>query len=61
MQAKDLRKHLFYGTLLILLFIVALSSVFRPDLAGKIVTIACATILFIISAFYYFRSHHSLP
>ncbi|MGN6499759.1 MAG: hypothetical protein ACTHKM_06400 [Tsuneonella sp.] len=61
MQTTALQKHLFYGTLLILLFLGTLSAVFRSDIAGKIVTVVCAAILFGIAVVHYVGRHKSLP
>ena len=57
----NVQKHLFYGTLLILLLLGALGSVFRSDFEAKVVSAVCATVLFAISGLSYFRRHGALP
>ena len=61
MQTRSIQKHLFYGTLLTLLFLGTLSAVFRTDVTGKVVTVVCATILFAIAVAHYVWRHKSFP
>ena len=61
MQTHPLQKHLFYGTLLVLLLLGAMSGVFRTDVTAKIVSVVCAGVLFLISVSHYVRWHRSLP
>lgn len=53
MQPATIQKHIFYGTVLILLYLGSLSSVFRADIESKVVTIVCATVLFVLSVLFY--------
>lgn len=55
-----IRKHIFYATLLALLFMGALASVFRSDFEAKVVTCVCVAILTLISSIYYVRNHKQL-
>ncbi len=59
MQTSSIQKHLFYGTLLVLLFLGTLSAVFRTDFEGKAVTVICATALFAIAVRQYLSSHRT--
>ena len=61
MERSPIQKDLFYGTLLVCLFLGSLSSVFRDDLTGKIVSIACVTILFAVAVWHYLSRHRSFP
>ena len=61
MQNSRFQKHLFYGTLLVLLFMGTLSSVFRDDWEGKVVSVVCAITLFAVAVGYYILKHRSLP
>ncbi len=61
METRVIRKHLFYGTLLVFLFLGSLSSVFRGDMPAKVVSITCASILFFLAARYYAHRHRALP
>jgi len=61
MRTGDIRKHLFYGTVLILLFMGSLGSVFRDDFTGKVVTVVCSTILFSIAVVHYVWRHRLFP
>lgn len=61
MDHAEIRKHIFYGTLLVCLFLGSLSSVFRDDFSGKAVSVVCATILFAISVTHYVWRHRSQP
>jgi hypothetical protein len=61
MDHVEIRKHIFYGTLLVCLFLGTLGSVFRGDFTGKAVTVVCAAILFAISVAHYIWRHRSLP
>ena len=60
-ETHPLQKHLFYGTVLVLLFLGTMSSVFRTDIEAKIISVACASVLFLISVRHYVRWHRSLP
>ena len=53
MQPATIQKNLLYGTVLILLYLGSLSSVFRDDMTGKAVTVVCATALFALSVLYH--------
>ena len=53
MQPASIQKHLFYGTILVLLYLGSLSSVFRDDDEAKVVSVVCATMLFALSVLYY--------
>ncbi len=55
MKPAAVQKHLFHGTLLVLLFLGALSSVFRTDFGGKVVTTVCVFVLFSLSVLNYVR------
>ena len=55
MQPATIQKHLFYGTMLILGYLGSLGSVFRDDFEAKVVSVACATVLFALSVLYYLR------
>ena len=55
MQPATIQKHLFYGTLLVLLYLGSLSSVFRDDKTGAVVTVVCATVLFVLSLLFYIK------
>jgi predicted membrane protein len=61
MRPEMMQKHLFCGTLLLLLFMGSLSSVFRADFEAKVVTVVCATILFGISVLHYALRNARLP
>jgi hypothetical protein len=61
MRSSSLNKHLFYGTMLVLLFLGSLGAVFRDDVEGKVVTVVCATVLFLIAILSYVRRHRLLP
>lgn len=61
MRTTRLEKHLFYGTLLVLLFMGTLGSVLRDDLTGKVVTAVCGTILFAMAVVHYVSRHRSFP
>jgi hypothetical protein len=61
MRSNGFQKHLFYGTVLVLLFMGTLSSVFRADVEAKMVSTACASILFLIAIMQYVQRHRSLP
>ena len=53
MQPAPIQKHLFYGTILVLLYLGSMSSVFRDDYEAKVVSMVCATGLFALSVAYY--------
>jgi hypothetical protein len=53
MQRATIQKHLFYGTVLVLLYLGSLSSVFRDDTTGRVFTLVCATVLFALSVLFY--------
>ena len=55
MQPAAIQKHLFYGTILVLLYLGSLGSVFRDDFEAKVVSVSCATVLFALSVLYYVR------
>lgn len=61
MLTTGFQKHIFYGTTLVLLFLGTLSPVFRADFEAKIVSVVCATILFVLSVAHYVCPHRSLP
>jgi hypothetical protein len=61
MKPLNVQKHFFYGTLLVLLLLGALGSVFRSDLEAKVVAAVCSTILFAIVGLSHFRRHRDLP
>lgn len=61
MSPRSTRKHIFYGTLLMMLFIGALSSVFRADYEARIVTVVCVGVLATLSLWLYVGKHRSLP
>ena len=56
-----IRKHIFYVTIIILLFMGALGSVFRSDFEAKVVSVVCALILALIGLISYFRASKTLP
>ncbi len=61
MLTTGFQKHIFYGTLLVCLFLGTLCAVFRADFEAKVVTVVCATILFAISIAHYVSRHRSFP
>ena len=61
MHPSPFQKHMFYGTLLVLLFLGTLSAVFRADFGSKVVTVVCASILFAIAVVHYVWRHRSFP
>lgn len=60
MDTRLIQKHLFYGTFLVLVFLGSLSSVFREDFEAKVVSVACASILFVLAALHYVQRHRAL-
>ena len=58
---SGVQKHLFYGTLLVLIFIGSVSAIFREDEAAKIVAGVCCIILFVMAILLYRREHSRLP
>jgi hypothetical protein len=61
MEPRRIQKRLFYGTLLIIVFLGSLSSVFRAELEAKLVSVVCSGILFVFAALYCFRGRRALP
>ena len=61
MLNNGFQKHLFYGTLLVLLFLGSLSAVFRTDFEAKVATVVCASILFVTSIAHYVSRNRSFP
>jgi hypothetical protein len=60
MKPSLIQKHLFYGTLLVLIFLGSLSGVFRTDTEAKVVSVVCATILFGLAMVLYLRRNGTL-
>ena len=61
MRPERIQKHLFYLTLLVLLLMGSLSSVFRNDFGAKVVTTVCAATLFGLAVLHYVRLNTKLP
>ena len=61
MESRRIQKHLFYGALLVWVFIGSLSSVFRDDVEAKVVSVICASILFVLASLHYVQRHRALP
>jgi len=53
-------KHIFYGSLIVVLFLGSVSSVFRTDLAAQIVAIFSSLILTTCTALYYRQNHSKM-
>ncbi len=60
MQLAALRKHVFYVTVIILLFMGSIGSVFRSDFEAKIVSVICALALTLVGLISYFRARNEL-
>jgi hypothetical protein len=60
-RTNSIQKHLFYGALLVVVFLGSLSSVFRDDFETKVVSVVCASILFVIASLLYLQRHRALP
>ncbi len=60
-EHRILRKHMFYGVVLVMLFIGSLSSVFRGDFDAKVVSVICSTSLFVMAALLYVKHNKRFP
>ena len=56
----SIRKHMFYGTILLLMFMGSLAGVFRNDFEAKVVNFICVAILTAICLISYINSHKRL-
>ena len=61
MHSLSTQKHIFSGTLLAMLSLGALSSVFRTDNEARIVSLVCVGNLGALSMWLYVGRHWSLP
>jgi hypothetical protein len=60
-MTKAIQKHIFYVTILILLFMGGVASIFRSDFEAKAVSAACVLMMAAGNLFWYCRSNKTLP
>lgn len=57
---KNIRKHVFYIGIMLILFLGSLSAIFRDDFQGDLVSAICCSVISLIMVYAYMNHHKQL-